>query len=647
MLIIGTNQLLNNRYRLQSRIGSGGFSVVWKAIDIKSGDTPVAVKIFLPDKGADSSIIDMFREEFELTKNLNDNRLVKNTDYFVCDDKPCLVMVYCPGGALYEKIRKSGSLPEKEIAKIIYQICGALNYLHAQETPVIHLDIKPENILIDYSGNYLLADFGISQQMRSTLLRASNTKGETFAYSSPERSETRKLGTSTDIFALGVLIYELCTGVLPWGGMGGSAMVIGLPKPELPDGYTHRLENIMHACLDRYPQYRPTAKTLEDLSRKYLDHGHWDELQATKSEEKITIPTSSENLEKAISALEFESFIKKTDGNPSKKVIDSFFFELNKSYGNINRDSFDKALHKAFKVNSRKTNPKPLSEHNLKENYNKKIFYIAGGILGITLIIMLIWIFLSYKTSINNKNNSQQTLAKIKNDSSQVADSTNLADSLAKIAYVDSIVITTDQANESTSKPAQSTKQQVEPKQNNLNPNGTFIDTRDGHTYKWIKIGYQIWMAENLNYAIKNGSLFYDDNYENGGTYGRLYNWSAAKKACPAGWHLPSDAEWTKLINFLGGLNDAVMKMKSKNGWVDYNNKSCNGTNECGFTALPGGARFYREEFCCKSSLGIWWSSTSDGGYAWNRSISCNDDYGVSRSGCNQNYYLSVRCVRN
>jgi uncharacterized protein (TIGR02145 family) len=134
---------------------------------------------------------------------------------------------------------------------------------------------------------------------------------------------------------------------------------------------------------------------------------------------------------------------------------------------------------------------------------------------------------------------------------------------------------------------------------------GTFKDSRDGKTYKTVKVGGKTWMAENLNFAA-DGSKCYENNAGNCEKYGRLYTWEAAKKACPAGWHLPSDAEWTALTDAVGGGSVAGTKLKSNSGWANNGN----GTDEYGFAALPGGDGNSDGNFNDAGNIGYWWSST-------------------------------------
>lgn len=130
------------------------------------------------------------------------------------------------------------------------------------------------------------------------------------------------------------------------------------------------------------------------------------------------------------------------------------------------------------------------------------------------------------------------------------------------------------------------------------------VDSRDGKKYKTLKIGEQVWMAENLNYDAEGGKC-YDNNPENCEQYGRLYDWDVAKKACPSGWHLPSEKEWKTLVNFAGGEKRAGKKLKTKSGW----NGNGNGTNNYGFSALPGGSYLLEDAIFDGVGLdGDWWS---------------------------------------
>ena len=169
---------------------------------------------------------------------------------------------------------------------------------------------------------------------------------------------------------------------------------------------------------------------------------------------------------------------------------------------------------------------------------------------------------------------------------------------------------------------------------------GTFTDPRDGKVYKTVEIGGVVWMAENLNYAAE-GSVCYDNDPANGDKYGRLYNWETALKACPAGFHLPSDDEWTALENAVGGQSTAGIKLKSAEGWNNYGN----GTDDYGFSALPGGGGNSDGGFYGAGNYGYWWSATEDDALdAKGRGVSYDDE--------NVNWYynykpnlFSVRCV--
>jgi uncharacterized protein (TIGR02145 family) len=147
---------------------------------------------------------------------------------------------------------------------------------------------------------------------------------------------------------------------------------------------------------------------------------------------------------------------------------------------------------------------------------------------------------------------------------------------------------------------------------------GSFTDSRDKKRYKTIQMGEQLWMAENLNYSgksIKTGAC-YNNKPESCRKYGMLYDLEEAMNACPPGWHLPSKEEWDVLIEFIGGNEYAGTKFKAKTGWNtwdDYGkNVSGNGTDNYGFTALPGGSGDWGGNFDNVGHHGYWWSTSKN-----------------------------------
>ncbi len=171
---------------------------------------------------------------------------------------------------------------------------------------------------------------------------------------------------------------------------------------------------------------------------------------------------------------------------------------------------------------------------------------------------------------------------------------------------------------------------------------GLLTDSRDGQVYKTVTIGTQTWMAENLNYNTSD-SYCYDDNASYCSKYGRLYEWSAAMKACPTGWHLPSNTEWNTLWNAVGGTSTAGRSLKSTSGWYGGGN----GTDSFGFAVLPAGDRNDSGDFSREGDLAFFWSSTeyySHIAYNWHFGY---DDDNVSRSWYDKSNGFSVRCLRD
>jgi len=159
-----------------------------------------------------------------------------------------------------------------------------------------------------------------------------------------------------------------------------------------------------------------------------------------------------------------------------------------------------------------------------------------------------------------------------------------------------------------------------------------------------VTIGTQVWQKCNSNIDPGVGtSKCYDDLPANCDKYGRLYDWEAAKSACPQGFHLPSDAEWDVLVTKAGGSSTAGTKLKATSGWND----NANGTDEFGFSALPGGSGCYGGLFCDGGNFGYWWSSTENSAsLAYSRNMYYGGA-GVYRFINDKTDLLSVRCLQN
>lgn len=197
--------------------------------------------------------------------------------------------------------------------------------------------------------------------------------------------------------------------------------------------------------------------------------------------------------------------------------------------------------------------------------------------------------------------------------------------------------------------------------------NDEIVTDIDGNTYKTVKIGDQWWMAENLKVThYCNGDAIpnvtdatewrglttgaycnFNNNSSNADTYGRLYNWYAVNDSCniaPEGWHVPSDAEWQTLVDYLGGVVDAGSKMK-ETGTEHWNGPNTSATNESGFSALPGGYRSYYGYYFGMGDFAYFWSSTEFHiYYAHYRYLSRYSWGAISPEKTNG---LSVRCVRD
>ena len=174
------------------------------------------------------------------------------------------------------------------------------------------------------------------------------------------------------------------------------------------------------------------------------------------------------------------------------------------------------------------------------------------------------------------------------------------------------------------------------------------VTDRDGNTYKTVKIGNHVWMAENLRVNVGE-NWCYKGLTENCEKFGRLYAWDAAMEACPVGWHLPSQSEWYTLFSAVGGKETAGQMLKSDSGWNDFKGKNCNGSDSFSFSAIPAGYKYESGDWVHYSSernSAYFWSSTEDGYHlAYCMSLICTNTPSLTPDKKGNGY--SVRCIKD
>lgn len=259
--------IIAEHYRLLRLLGSGSFGDVWLAHNMLA-DIDVAIKFYgtLDEKG-----IKDFRNEFKIAYRLRHPNLLNINHFDVYENCPYLVMPYCAHGSVNRQI---GQMPEQEIWKFVLDVSGGLAFLHSQQPPVVHQDIKPDNILVTSDGRYVISDFGISRTFRTKMSRTNNSSSSgTIAYMGPERfSEKPMIVLASDIWAFGMTLYEVMTGDVLWEGMGGCVQLNGARIPAISRRFSPELANLVTSCLAAETWNRPTATQINEYATAMLQH---------------------------------------------------------------------------------------------------------------------------------------------------------------------------------------------------------------------------------------------------------------------------------------------------------------------------------------------------------------------------------------
>jgi eukaryotic-like serine/threonine-protein kinase len=291
-----TGRIIAQRYQILDTIGKGGMAIVYRAIDTRTGHS-VAIKVLRPEFNQDEEFLNRFQREAEAASKVSHHNIVNLLDVGMDGDSRYLVMEYVQGKTLKEVIRQKGKLPYTTAAQIAIRILSALQHTH--KNGIIHRDIKPQNILVQSEGHIKVADFGIARMANSSTL----TKGESVMgsvhYFSPEQAAGENVAETSDIYSVGVVMYEMLTGQVPFDGDSPVAVAMqhlhNMPRPisELSPDVPAAVAHVVTVAMEKEPRYRyQSALEMATDLKKALEGKA--ELTDPKSDSQPIAPLSSQ-----------------------------------------------------------------------------------------------------------------------------------------------------------------------------------------------------------------------------------------------------------------------------------------------------------------------------------------------------------------
>ncbi len=636
------NQVLCESYEILEEIGRGGMATVYKAIQ-KNLNRPVALKVVHQNLLHDSDFVARFHREAQICASLSHPNIVTIYDEGRVANVHFMAMEYLEGTDLRNILKRKGRLGAKQTIEYLSAVAGALDYAHGRG--LIHRDIKSANIFITGSGRVVLTDFGIAHAAAGIRITIEGTVIGTPEYMSPEQADGKKVDHRTDLFSFGVVMYECLTGSVPLQGESTASTIYKVIH-EQPDSYALHgipvsLRELTMDLLNKDPDQRPNnAKQVEKILNLIQRGKTWQPSVTHKQRGPkrkipaivyllafigivllgILVPLLKDqqiNMQKQVSVSETElpqqivlDYLDQAEAEQKRLRQEQEKEDQLAEQGERQRQEAEQEHLKVEKEREDKQ-----AEQREKERQEAE------------------------QERLRMEQEKQHQLAEQRERERQEAE--RLSTQREQQAWQAAQSAGTKSAYERylrnfpSGRYAGQAKESIRKLQS-----GTFKDPRDGQLYKWVMIGNQVWMAENLNYLTRSDSWCYDNRPVNCDNYGRLYNWSAAMNACPPGWHLPSNDEWRQLETYIGSTPGT--KLKTKSGWADEGN----GTDDYGFSALPGGRRNSNGSYGSIDSDGFWWSSTEGSSTStWYRGMSSSYGF-VYRGGYNKELGFSVRCVR-
>jgi serine/threonine-protein kinase len=275
--LLGTK--LNGRYRLEARIGAGGMSTVYRALD-ETLQRRVAIKLMNTEVVTDFDQLERFRREARAVAQLSHPNVVGVIDAGEDEGRPYIVFEYVEGETLKTRIRRQGRLPIPEAVAYAIEIARALGAAHSRH--IVHRDVKPQNVLIDEEGSAKVTDFGIARTLEEDGLTADGRVLGTTDYVSPEQALGQRVSGQSDLYSLGVVLYEMLTGEVPFRGESQVAVAMKHVRTAMPDVQAKRPE--VSAAL---------AKVIDNATAKHLADRYADDAELIADlEDALAIETA-------------------------------------------------------------------------------------------------------------------------------------------------------------------------------------------------------------------------------------------------------------------------------------------------------------------------------------------------------------------